>query len=144
MKMLFSLIITTVFLFSQTINEQIHALEDASPEQRVELMNSIKKQLISMNQEKRMKTIGDLQKKLQVKHEQRNTETTHQLENTSNNEDEPTADAHLEQHEMQEHMMNRSHSADSERQQSSGNHGSRGQAGDHDNTDSNNQSNRRR
>ncbi len=115
MKIFFSLIVITVLLFSQTINEQIHALEEASPEKRVELMNSIKRQLISMNQEKRMKTIGDLQKKLQVKHTQMGVENSHQSENENGHRDEAKNDLRQEQHEIQEHIINRVHVENSQR-----------------------------
>jgi len=68
MKIVFSFLCMSMVLFSQSINEQIHALEDATPEKRVELMNHIKEQLIAMNHEERMKTIRTLQKELQKKH----------------------------------------------------------------------------
>ena len=123
MKIFFSLIITTVLIFSQTINEQIHALENASPQKRVELMNHIKEQLISMNHEKRMKTIANLQKKLQAKQTQ--MRSRHQRESLNNNGHDSTHDSQLEQREMHEHRMNHSHSEEVERHQSSQNHRSR-------------------
>ena len=129
--MIFSLVVTTVLLFSETINEQIHALESASPQERVELMNSIKMQLISMNHEERMKTIGNLQKKLQVKHTQMNAETAHEHESQNDDRDEAKNEHQLEQHEMQEHMMNRSHGEGSGRRQSSSNHSASGQSEGH-------------
>jgi len=82
MKIIFSLIVSTVILFPQTINEQIYALEKASPQRRVELMNNIKKQLISMNQEKRIETIARLQDKLQGNHK----ENSIYSQNTTNRE----------------------------------------------------------
>ncbi len=57
MRLLFRLIILTILGFSQTINEQLKELENASPQRRVDLMNHIKEQLILMNQQERMQTI---------------------------------------------------------------------------------------
>jgi len=65
MRLLFRLIIITIFGFSQTINEQLKELETASPNRRVELMNHIKEQLILMNQQDRMQTINKLRAKTQ-------------------------------------------------------------------------------
>ena len=144
MKIFFSLIVTTGLLLSQTINEQIYALEDASPEMRVELMNSIKQQLMSMNQERRMKTIGILQKKLQVKHSPISSVNSHTLENRNEHKDESTHNSHLEQHEIQEHMRNRSHGENSVQQQSFTNHIPNGQLEEHsDRGSSDNHNNRR-
>ena len=130
MKFIFSLIVTTVLLFSQTINEQIHALENASPEKRVELMNSIKKQLISMNQEKRMSTINSLREKLQVKHQERTHEIIPQENlnsehvNNRNREHQNSSNMglHLEQYEQQEQMINSTHIKERERHQFIQNH----------------------
>lgn len=109
MKIIFSLIVTTVLLLSQTINEQIHALEDASPEKRVELMNHIKEQLVSMNQEERMNTISILQEKLQGSHEQNPKEHQENIEKeTQEHSNEPTEFHPLEQHEIHE-QINVSH-----------------------------------
>jgi len=66
MRIVFTFLIFCTILFSQTINEQIRALQDISPRKRVEMMNNIKKQLIQMNQKQRNKTISDLRKKLQT------------------------------------------------------------------------------
>ena len=68
MRVIFSLIFLSLFLCSQTINEQIHALEDSTPKERVDLMNSIKEQLVSMNEEKRMQIIETLREKLHSNH----------------------------------------------------------------------------
>ena len=65
MRIFFSLTLLSLFLYSETINEQIHALEDATPKERVRLMNSIKEQLVSMNEEKRMQTIETLREKIE-------------------------------------------------------------------------------
>lgn len=64
MKIIFSWIVISILLFADTINEQIHALENASPTQRVALMNQIKSQLVSMNEKKRKNTLSKLRKKL--------------------------------------------------------------------------------
>ena len=65
MRIFFSLTLLSLFLYSETINEQIHALEDATPKERVSLMNSIKEQLVSMNEDKRMQTIETLREKIE-------------------------------------------------------------------------------
>jgi hypothetical protein len=80
MRLLFRLIIITMFGFSQTINEQLKELETATPSRRVELMNSIKKQLILMNQQDRMQTIYKLRAKLQPHNQQQQRE----IDNSSN------------------------------------------------------------
>ena len=74
MRVIFSLIFFSLFLLSETINDQIHALDDATPKERVELMNHIKEQLISMNEEKRTQTLDALRAKLQAKNEKQNSE----------------------------------------------------------------------
>jgi len=74
MRVIFSLIFLSLLLLSETINEQIHALETATPQERVELMNHIKEQLISMNEEKRMQTLGALRAKLQAKQNENHIE----------------------------------------------------------------------
>ena len=142
MKIFFSLIITTVLIFSQTINEQIHALENASPQKRVELMNHIKEQLISMNHEKRMKTIANLQKKLQAKQTQ--MRSRHQRESLNNNGQDSIHDSQLEQREMHEHIMNHSHSEGVERHQSSQNDRSRIELEERNGGSRNNRNNFRR
>jgi hypothetical protein len=65
--MLFLWMFLPLLLSAETINEQIHALQNATPQERVELMNSIKEQLISMNENKRMATLASLREKLQQK-----------------------------------------------------------------------------
>jgi septal ring factor EnvC (AmiA/AmiB activator) len=98
MRIFSLLILINTLLFSQTINEQIHALEDASPEKRVELMNHIKEQLITMNQEERMKTLNTLRAKLQPT---KQSSSEHQRESS------PTSEHlnSLEHHEIQEQML---------------------------------------
>jgi len=75
MKIIFSLIFLSLSLLSETINEQIHSLETATPQERVALMNHIKEQLISMNEEKRMKALSKLRVKLQAKNKESQLET---------------------------------------------------------------------
>jgi len=75
MKIFISLFILSNILFSQSTNDNIHALEKASPQERVRLMNHIKKELMNMTEEKRMRTIHSLREKLQAKH----TETRHKV-----------------------------------------------------------------
>jgi len=86
MRIIISLIFSSLFSCSQTINEQIHLLEDATPKERVALMNSIKEQLVSMNEETRIDTINTLRKKLQ-----HNNKTSHQNSNVNNIQDEHTS-----------------------------------------------------
>jgi len=69
MRVLFILVIISVIGFPQTINEQIKVLKNASPQKRVELMNHIKKQLITMNQKERLQAIHILKAELQSKTE---------------------------------------------------------------------------
>ena len=113
MKIIFSLIITTVLLFSITINEQIHALEKASPQKRVELMNHIKEQLISMNQEERMKAIGTLQEKIQGNHNKNNQQHQSSMQRETKEQEHKNRNSikcnHLEQHEMRSEQLNLSH-----------------------------------
>jgi len=112
MKIIVLFIFITLLLFSQTMNEQIHALEYATPEKRVALMNHIKEQLITMNHKERMKTIHTLQKKLQVKHENQSHQS-HSDENKlepyerhEQSQEEHQRDSHLHQ-EVHQHEENR-------------------------------------
>ena len=109
MKIIFSLMCMSLLLISSTINEQIHALENASPKERVALMNHIKEQLIEMNHAERMNTIASLQEKLYVKHEQNQQEDLGNGQNKSLCK-ESNKQAHrgrnLEPHERQEQMLN--------------------------------------
>jgi hypothetical protein len=93
------MLIVCSLLSSQSINEQIQALEEATPEKRVELMNHIKEQLIIMNQDERMETIDLL--KSQLHNENGVAEERHQ-ELSQNN--------HLnEEHELHEHQLHQHH-----------------------------------
>jgi len=115
MKIFFLFFCMSMLLLSQSINEQIHALEDATPEKRVELMNHIKEQLIAMNHEKRMKTIHTLQAKLQRKHENNEHRTSSSLErenqsdehqsDESNGAQRDSSENRLEAHERHEQMQ---------------------------------------
>ena len=107
MKVIFSLIFFSLFLLSETLNEQIHALEDATPQERVALMNHIKEQLISMNEEKRMQTLGALRAKLQAKNEENHLEA-HEMNCESHSKDDKNhqESSHSEMHgEMMQGMM---------------------------------------
>ena len=103
MRVIFILIFFSLFLWSQTINEQIHALDKATPKERVALMNSIKEQLISMHTEKRMKTIETLQEKLQHKNE-------HKQEVKIDDKNEAHSDI-KEGHDIVKEMMHKDESA---------------------------------
>lgn len=111
MKIIFSLICMSGFLLSATINEQIHALEDASPQERVALMNHIKEQLIEMNHEERMNTITALQEKLHANNGHDTIESGQDIvENQDNNHESNEVKGNeaknLEHHEIQEQMLN--------------------------------------
>ncbi len=106
MKLLFQLIILTILGFSQTINDELKELSNATPERRVELMNHIKEQLIIMNQQERNETIDKLRAKLQPRSPQLNQHnqvyTNHQMEPKHI----PMHNNHQEIHIYQEHMSN--------------------------------------
>lgn len=56
---------STLLYGAESINDQIEAIhKTVSPQERVELMNKIKLQLASMNEEERSKAIGMLQTKM--------------------------------------------------------------------------------
>lgn len=62
---LVAVIVSTALLYgADSINTQIEAIQKASPQERVELMNKLKLQLASMNEEERAKAIGMLQTKM--------------------------------------------------------------------------------
>jgi len=105
MKIIFSFIFITLLLFSQTINEQIHALENANPAKRVALMNSIKQQLINMKQEKRLKIITVLQKKLQVK-KKHNLANTFKSKKNQQKMLSKKETQHKKLNQIQKHMIN--------------------------------------
>jgi len=107
MKIIFSLIFLSLFLLSETINEQIHALEDATPEKRVELMNHIKEQLISMNEEARNNTLDALRAKLQAKEEE-TPSSNHEMGRHSDSKTHENHSMHSE-HEMHGEMMQENH-----------------------------------
>ncbi len=106
MRLLFRLIILTILGFSQTINEQLKELENASPQRRVDLMNHIKEQLILMNQQERMQTIHKLRAKLQPQNQQfQQHEDIHHIENSQIIENNiHTDNIHQEVHSYQEHI----------------------------------------
>jgi len=64
MKIIFLFLFLSLSIYAQTINAQIHALEHASPKERVSLMNSIKKKLVMMNEDERVQTLGVLKARL--------------------------------------------------------------------------------
>lgn len=64
MRLLFIIMLSISISIAEDINEQIKSLEEATPQERVELMNHIKEQLIEMNQNERMNTIEKLRSKL--------------------------------------------------------------------------------
>jgi len=73
MKVIFLLIFVLLPICAKTINMQIHALEHATPEERVSLMNSIKQKLVMMHENERVQTLGVLKARLhQVSGEEHN------------------------------------------------------------------------
>lgn len=113
MRMFCSLIFLSLFLYSENINEQIHALQNATPQERVELMNSIKEQLISMNEEKRIETLETLRNKLQhnceAKHEPnevKNEMGNHNKMPNHRSVEERTSHENMFEHEEVSHMQN--------------------------------------
>ncbi len=101
MRIFCSLIFLSLFLYSENINEQIHALQNATPQERVELMNSIKEQLISMNEEKRIQTLETLRDKLQHNSEAKHEE--HEVKNEMTNHRESVKEHHALHEDMCEH-----------------------------------------
>jgi hypothetical protein len=108
MRVIFILIFFSLLVWSQTINEQIHALDKATPKERVALMNSIKEQLISMNTERRMKTIASLQSKLQ--HKSENKEEGHEPKNLHTKETKERDSHSKEGHDLEKKMMHKDES----------------------------------
>jgi len=109
MRVIFSLICMSIMLISDTVNEQIHALENATPTERVALMNKIKEQLIEMNDEERMSTISTLQKKLHIKNKTNEHNDLDSSQNISKNQEhksKASTNQNLEHHELQEQMSN--------------------------------------
>jgi hypothetical protein len=60
-KGLIAILLSTILLSADTINEQIEAIQKATPQERAELMNALKKKLASMNEEERANAINTLQ-----------------------------------------------------------------------------------
>ncbi len=58
------ILLSTLLSGAESINDQIEAIHKVSPQERVELMNKLKLQLASMNEEERAKAIGMLQTKM--------------------------------------------------------------------------------
>jgi len=100
MRVIFSFILLSLFLSAQPINEQIHALQDATPEERVELMNNIKKQLVSMNAQRRMLTIETLRE--QLKHKDEIKHEVNDVDHTAEQVLEDEIETHVEASETQQ------------------------------------------
>ena len=64
MKIIFLLVFLSLSIYAQTINEQIHSLEHATPKERVSLMNSIKQKLVMMNEDERVQTLTVLKARI--------------------------------------------------------------------------------
>lgn len=113
MKIIYSVLIVCSLLNSQSINEQIQALEEVTPKKRVELMNRIKEQLIIMNQDERMETIGLL--KSQLHNENSVAEDRHQeLAQNHLNENEEDARHEHQRHQHHTHIENIEENRDKE------------------------------
>jgi hypothetical protein len=73
---LLSATLTTLLANDQvSIDQQIAAMQKASPQERVKLMNQFKQQLASMNAEERAKSIGHLRQKMQGEHSGKHADT---------------------------------------------------------------------
>jgi len=59
-----------------SIDQQIAAMQQATPQERVKLMNQFKQQLASMNAEERSKSITQLREKMQQQNTQRTSKET--------------------------------------------------------------------
>jgi hypothetical protein len=87
------------------MNEQIHALSLANTEERVALMNTIKKQLISMNEAKRVEIIEKLRENLEDKLEHEVQDTMHEEKGI----EEHTAQVEISNHEEEFHFHHELH-----------------------------------
>jgi len=60
-----------------TMDQQITAMQQATPQERVKLMNQFKQQLASMNAEERSKSITQLREKMQQQNTHKDTKAIH-------------------------------------------------------------------
>lgn len=60
-------VITTLHLSAQDIDAQMESIRQASPQERVQLMNELKRQIAQMNQSDRSTAINNLRSSMQKK-----------------------------------------------------------------------------
>lgn len=65
----------TLTLGAVTIDEQIEAIQNATPEERVELVNELKTTLSTLSQEERMEAVSKLRESMQASGDQVQTQT---------------------------------------------------------------------
>lgn len=61
-KILLGCLVLVAYTHAATINEQIEAIKQASPSERVEMMNRLKLQIAAMNEAEREEALNTLQK----------------------------------------------------------------------------------
>lgn len=87
MRLLLIMILSISLSAEESINEQIKSLEQATPQERVEVMNHIKEQLIEMNQNERMNTIAKLREKLHPHEKEKGIEESEQHDKDKHQEE---------------------------------------------------------
>lgn len=60
-------IVTTLSLYAQDIDTQMQMIREASPQERVEMMNKLKRQIVQMNQNDRAQAIARLRAQMKEK-----------------------------------------------------------------------------
>ena len=88
-----------------SIDQQITAMQQATPQERVKLMNQFKQHLASMNAEERSKSITQLREKMQ-----QNTQTTSKMTHSNAQHDQMQQSEKLQRMEQ----MQQRHGADME------------------------------
>jgi len=124
MKIIFLFLFLSLSIYAQTINAQIHALEHASPKERVSLMNSIKKKLVMMNEDERRQTLGILKAKLHRRREEHND--NQRIGNISSHEEQYN-------HEMMHQGVKGSHTLHHDNNSNNTGHDNGGDKVEHDN-----------
>ena len=61
------MILTTISLYAQDIDTQMQKIREASPQERVQMMNSLKRQIVQMNEAQRNEAIAQLRSGAQHK-----------------------------------------------------------------------------
>ena len=90
-----------------SIDQQIAAIQQASPQDRVKLMNQFKQHLATMNAEERAKSISHLRQKMQVTNEHTGDHANKEMQNEAQR-DQMQQSEHLQRMEQ----MQQRHSGD--------------------------------